>query len=114
MYARFLGAGGVELGSATDDIILDRTAPEVRAATVREIRKGRFRVSFSVTETGSGRDSVELFGGRQRPQDGRQAGLRIKSSAGTVAVNMANRPRWYRVSDHAGNWSSWARVSPAR
>ena len=38
----------------------------------------------------------------------------LKVSGEVLKVRAAAQPRWYRVSDRAGNWSAWKPVRPAR
>jgi hypothetical protein len=110
VYLRFLGAGDAPLGTATDDIVLDTTPPTVAAAELLDRSGRRYKVRVAALDPVSGVGRVQFDGGRKRPRTG-QAPLLTRAYAGrTIVFRGSSRPRWYRASDRAGNWSAWAPV----
>ena len=110
VYLKFIGPGGVSLGTAIDDIILDQTAPVVGAAELIGKTRRAFRVRVAARDTVSGVAGLQFSDGRQRPR-ARSVKPAIRSfDGGTVVVKGSARPRWYRASDRAGNWSAWRPV----
>ncbi|MFM8792828.1 MAG: PPC domain-containing protein, partial [Solirubrobacterales bacterium] len=114
VYLKFLGPGGVALGTATDDIVLDQSAPATRAADLLGSSGRIFRVRIAATDRVSGLSRVEFSTRAKKPSQGEQAGQTRAVSGEILNVRAAARPRWYRVSDRAGNWSAWKPVRPAR
>ena len=112
VYVRFLGAGGTVLGTQTDDIVLDETAPTVSDGRLLRRAKGRFTMRLPASDEGSGLSRFQFAGSAKRPTGARTVtALRSSRAVGRVIeVSRNERPRWFRVSDRAGNWSVWAPI----
>ena len=115
VYLRFLGRGGIALGTVTDDIVLDQQAPTVDAARLlSDSGRSVHRVRLDASDRGSGLDRVEISSRKKRPRVTVSRSEFRQLSGSALTVRSAKRPRWYRVSDRAGNWSVWAPIRPAR
>jgi subtilisin family serine protease len=112
VYVRFLGAGGSVLGTQTDDIVLDETAPTVSAGRLIERSGGRFTMRLPAFDTGSGLGRFQFSASRKRPSNSQGDASRrsYRASGKVVSARRAARPRWFRVSDRAGNWSKWSPI----
>jgi hypothetical protein len=102
VYVRFPGTGV----TVHDDIVLDETPPRIASATATRSAKG-YRVAVRAGDSTSGLDKVEVTGNRGR------AGA-VRRASRTLHFTTRVRPRWARVSDRAGNRSSWRRVVARR
>lgn len=110
IYVRFRG-GSAGAETYQDDIILDETAPVVRATLVSsEGKKGRVvarprpvSIRIKASDKTSGVESMQVAG--KRTNDAKwvsyRSRSRVKSSSGKVFV---------RVQDRAGNVSGWRRA----
>ena len=100
VYARFEGPGATD-ATYSDDIVLDRTPPRVRA---RARRRGprRVRVAVSARDRTSGVAGVQVTARRSRP------GKLLR--ARTVVLRTRERRAFVRGRDRAGNVSRWRRV----
>jgi len=101
----------------SDDIILDTSAPVVRTAAVapgalaaiRSRRRARtWRLRVSASDRTSGVSQIQVGSSRTTS---RRSASRFRTR---MSVRGVRRPRWVRVGDRAGNWSSWRRVNRAR
>ncbi|MFM9053758.1 MAG: hypothetical protein ACKOQ5_02700, partial [Solirubrobacterales bacterium] len=92
----------------------DQSAPATRAADLLGSSGRIFRVRIAATDRVSGLSRVEFSTRAKKPSQGEQAGQTRAVSGEILNVRAAARPRWYRVSDRAGNWSAWKPVRPAR
>lgn len=101
VYVRF----GTSTQTFTDDIILDQTPPVLRRAIVSPLR-GSARLRVVVRERGSGLAQVQAS---RRRGAAAATPLRLRGTA--VRVRSVRDVRWARVSDRAGNWSRWVRVT---
>lgn len=109
VYVRFLGAGGSVLGTSTDDIVLDQTAPLVATGRLLGRSRGRFTVWLPASDAGSGLARFQFAASRARPVGPSRASARqsYRATALVVDLNRNARPRWFRAGDRAGNWSAW-------
>ena len=98
-----------------DEIILDRSHPVVRAASVAPtsaagaaaVRAHGFRVRLSARDHTSGVAFVQFASNRAHP-------TRRVRYRGSLVVRAAMRPTYVRVLDRAGNMSRWRRLAAGR
>ena len=117
IYVRF-GAtaqmpGGVAIDPTKtfqDDIILDQTDPSVISASISgssavsaAAAKRSYMIRLRASDRTSGVARAQLATTKTKPLAA--TAFRTRLSATSVS-----RPRWVRVSDHAGNWSRWRAI----
>ena len=95
IYVRF---DGNDRSTYQDDIILDQTAPEVRAARVRGPAKGRRTLTLQARDNASGVTSAQIRIRARVFAVKYQRQIRLARRTGKVSV---------RVRDGAGNYSRW-------
>ena len=112
VYVRFLGPGGSVLGTATDDIVLDQTAPTVGTGRLIQRSKSRFTLRLPATDSGSGLARFQFAATQSRPVGPARASMRrtVRAAVQVVELTGRVRPRWFRAGDRAGNWSAWVPI----
>jgi hypothetical protein len=118
IYVRFrgdaIGNAQVERPDPTktfqDDIILDQTDPSVISAAISgssavsaAAAKRSYMIRLRASDRTSGVARAQLATTKTKPLAA--TAFRTRLSATSVS-----RPRWVRVSDHAGNWSRWRAI----
>jgi hypothetical protein len=139
VYVRFPDSAA-PLNTLSDSIILDTTAPTIHSATLITTDTGGRRRSvgakLNVHEDISGVSALEMS---ERPSGGRAVRFRARTERGLIDPHLIIRfasasgatrlpesaqvsstpikvrpprhPKWVRVQNAAGTWSSWRRVS---
>jgi hypothetical protein len=113
IYVRFL-AGTIPSETFQDDIILDETPPTVQQAVVtpaagssqaaaRAAAKPKWKLRVKAKDSNSGVARIQVTANKKRP--GKL--LRYKRR---LTVKSAQRPKWVRARDRAGNYSRWRRA----
>jgi hypothetical protein len=114
IYVRFL-AGPIVSETHQDDIILDETPPKVQdavvapaggstsAVVVRAAKARSWKVRIKASDKNSGVGRVQVTANKRKP--GKL--LRFKKR---LVVKAAQRPRWVRARDRAGNFSKWRKA----
>ena len=124
VYLRFQGAG-MDLVNFTDDIILDQTAPVVKAAQLittvkpkagaaRASKSHSYRIRLKANDPIVGVCTVQVSSGRSKLSTLHLANCHqrgILRVTRTVRVTSANKPRYLRVRNSAGKWSRWKKLS---
>ncbi|HEX6713371.1 MAG TPA: SBBP repeat-containing protein [Thermoleophilaceae bacterium] len=114
IYVRFL-AGAFVSETHQDDIILDETPPKVEQAVVApaagpagarvvraaKLRKWKLRVKATDKNSGVGR--IQATSNKKKPG-------KLLTYKRRLTVKSAQRPRWVRARDRAGNFSKWRRA----
>jgi hypothetical protein len=138
VYLRYYGAGS-DLNTYTDDIILDRTAPVIEAATAVEgaaaasvpaslsssISPGsqgspastsrrrapkRYRIRLRARDATSGVVAIQAARSTRAKGPVIRVGRRVTNLRKTINPRVRYRPKLVRVKDAAGNWSRFRRV----
>lgn len=105
VYVRFDGA----TQTFQDDIILDETSPVVRSASLAGVasatvaRARSYGIRVRASDKTSGVAKAQVASNKRKP-------LAIQNYAARLKVKAKSRPRWVRVQDRAGNWSSWKKL----
>jgi hypothetical protein len=114
IYVRFL-AGPIVSETHQDDIILDETPPKVQdaqvapaggsstGAVVRAARARGWKVRIKASDKNSGVGRVQVTANKRKP------GKLLKYKK-RLLVKSAERPRWVRARDRAGNFSKWRKA----
>ncbi len=116
IYVRFSGSGIDTSKTYSDDIILDTTAPTIEAASV-EVNSGNLSVSLKAKDDISGVDDVQFNNGDKTITENYSESLRISQVSFDLDVASAGVKKQgtssirFRVSDVAGNWTSWRSVA---
>jgi subtilisin family serine protease len=109
VYARFKDGAGTPQPTLRDDIVLDRTAPRVRSATAAPSRGARgpggrssrsYVVVLAARDATSGVRRLQFAHTKRRPTP-------LTRYRARTQVRLSYRPRFVRVRDGAGNFSSW-------
>ncbi len=92
----------------SDDIILDETAPVIRSASLSggataSAASRRYRVKVIASDSNSGVAKAQFARNKSRP------GATIPYKR-TMTATGASKPKWVRVQDKAGNFSSWKKL----
>jgi YVTN family beta-propeller protein len=118
VYVRFSGVGD-QSKSYTDDIILDTTAPAVETPSATAA-SGSIEVSLKATDDISGVDKVEVKNGTTSVVKAYESKVSVTEKELGLAVTTANVRKSnsssieVRVSDKAGNWSSYQTLAVNR
>jgi hypothetical protein len=113
IYVRFF-TGPFPSETFQDDIILDETPPKVDAASVapssptasgaaRAAKVKRWKAKLKATDSNSGVQYVQLTSNKKKP------GKLLKYKR-KLTVKSAQRPKWVRARDKAGNYSRWRKA----
>jgi subtilisin family serine protease len=87
----------------------DQSKPEIDWARGRKV-SGRFQIKNRAHDPGgSGLSKLGVSYGKARPGSSQKA-KKVFSYSQTKKIS-GNKPRWIKVRDRAGNWSSWLRIS---